>query len=132
MTYTGALVREIREDSVRKDVEGIVVRVINAPFGTNLPQQVLVFWPGGDFVPDATEWHVAGEIEPFNPKNFYRADLMGFHLLSLDTDGYGFVYARNADCTEQACVQVERDSGNEGMLKALHEAVNQWAENVRK
>ena len=79
-------------------VVGTVVRVIKAPEGSGLPPQLLVFWEGADFVPDTTTWEMPMWLEP--------ATVDGFPVLSVDTDGYGYLYARGADGQSVGCVEL--------------------------
>jgi hypothetical protein len=145
-TYTGALVRErdaqrvtdmlIQRSGLHKipidapAPQGVIVRVVQPPFDKrDRPVQVLVFWEGHDFVPDLLTWTTPMWLEPTYPNATYRADLYGFPILALESDGYGFIYARNPNGEIAATVEIHPDSrktSNELFRAALHQAIDAW------
>ena len=105
-------------------IVGTVVRVIQPPVEhPEWPCQLLVFWEGGDFVPDLTRWELPTWLEPA-----YEYGCDGFPLFSVETDGYGHLVVRNPEGTEVNSVALDLDDErrDQAFFDGVTRAVAGW------
>lgn len=147
ITYRGALVR--LKNSTETNI-GVVVDVATAnrplqvehesdenfadrvwAHKNNPKDKVLVWWTSECPDPErlklmAPVWLFVSDLEHATPNTAYRADLFGFPLFAVDTEGHGCLTLRTPDGEEMASRELPGIESRAAMRECLHALVDAY------